>query len=640
MKIVIIGGGYAGVLTAKKLAKLIKKNKDIDITLIDKNSYHTMLTELHEIVGQRVEEENVKIDFNKIFYGRPVRIVQDKILSVDKENKTVIGQKKSYDYDFLVVATGSQPVYFNVKGAKENSFPLWSLDDAIKLKKHIEELFYNTKENENIPIFVIGAGFTGVETAGEIAELVPILCKKYSVCRDRVQIYLVDLLDRVIPTLPENLSSKVQRRLEKMGVCVMLKTNVTQLSKDKIQLSQKEFDTKTVIWAAGIQGADLTKTMAQEKQGGRLKTDKYLRCLDNPDIFAVGDCLLYEYNGNTVPRMVENAEQSAKICAHNVYATVTQKGSLKEYKPSFHGVMVCVGSRYGVANVGVKNKMFNLPSFFAMFAKHFINIVYFSGVCGYNKVASYIKHEFVNIKNKRSFVGGLFAIKLPAVFSVPLRIWLGAVWVFEGIMKIVGGWFSTPQLKTFFEGANSFYENILNNENTARHVSLTADALSAATGAGAEEAANMGSVIFNLPIFNIVRFIFVCGADLSKASTNDFAFKINIPLLDVIINNFVLTSASMQLTFQIVIVTAEILIGLSIMGGLFTFWALLISLILQMMFITTTGLYLNTFWMIFAAIALLINSGHCLGLDYYASPLLKKGWKSLPFVRKRYIYHD
>jgi len=94
------------------------------------------------------------------------------------------------------------------------------------------------------------------------------------------------------------------------------------------------------------------------------------------------------------------------------------------------------------------------------------------------------------------------------------------------------------------------------------------------------------------------------------------------------------------MTMQIVIVIAEILIGFAIVGGLFTFWALLVSLILQMMFITTTGLYLNTFWMIFAAIALLINSGRCLGLDYYASPLLKKGWKALPFVRRWYIYHD
>ncbi|MBE6903908.1 MAG: NAD(P)/FAD-dependent oxidoreductase [Ruminococcaceae bacterium] len=639
MKIVIIGGGYAGVLTAKKLAKLSKKRKTIDITLIDKNSYHTMLTELHEVVGGRVEQDNIKIDLNKIFYSRPVRIVQDEILSVDKEKRTVYGKKKAYDYDILVVATGSQPTYFNVKGAKENAFPLWSFDDAVRLKEHIEGLFCSAKnENNKIPIFVIGAGFTGVETAGEIAEYVPILCKKYGVSRERAEIYLIDLLDRVIPTLPQKLSSKVQKRLEKMGVKVMLKTNVTEISQSKIFLDKKSFDTQTVIWAAGIEGAEISQNMSEKNLKGRLKTDAFLRCTDYPEIFAVGDCLYYEYEGSCVPRMVENAEQSAEICAHNIFVTAFNKGSLKEYKPSFHGVMVCVGSRYGVARVGFKNKMFNLPSFLAMFAKHFINIVYFCEVCGYNKVASYIKHEFIDIKHRRSFLGGLFAIKLPAILCVPLRVWLGAVWVFEGVMKIVGGWFSTPQLKSFFEGANSFYDSILNN--TARHVSLTTDALSAATGAGGQEAESMGRVIFNLPIFNIVRFLFVCGADLSKATTNDFAFKIDVPLLDVFINNVVLPSATMQMTMQIVIVIAEILIGFAIMGGLFTFWALLVSLILQMMFITTTGLYLNTFWMIFAAIALLINSGRCLGLDYYASPLLKKGWKALPFVRRWYIYHD
>jgi NADH dehydrogenase len=106
------------------------------------------------------------------------------------------------------------------------------------------------------------------------------------------------------------------------------------------------------------------------------------------------------------------------------------------------------------------------------------------------------------------------------------------------------------------------------------------------------------------------------------------------------VDKLILPSDGIQLAMQIFIVVAEILIGLALMGGLFTAPAAAVSLVLQFMFVCTTGLYLGTFWMIFAGIAVLIGAGRSLGLDYYAMPGLKKWWKKLPFVRKLYIYND
>jgi len=276
-----------------------------------------------------------------------------------------------------------------------------------------------------------------------------------------------------------------------------------------------------------------------------------------------------------------------------------------------------------------------------MFAKHFINLIYFVQVLGWNKIFSYMKHEFFTIRNCRSFVGGHFSNRTPSFLLVALRVWLGSVWIFEGVMKIVEGWCKTPHLKAYFGMADSWYDKIIN-PSTASSI---ADATSSATTAVAatttpDAVAKVGHVILNLDIFGLVKIIFVSGKDLASSSLGDYAFKIDIPSMNWILNHVVLASDGLQMFMQIFIVVAEILVGLALIGGLFTSPAAGFSLILQFMFITTTGIYLGTAWMMFAGIAMLIGAGRSFGFDYYVMPALKKQWKRLPFVRKLYIYND
>jgi NADH dehydrogenase len=221
---------------------------------------------------------------------------------------------------------------------------------------------------------------------------------------------------------------------------------------------------------------------------------------------------------------------------------------------------------------------------------------------------------------------------------MPLRVWLGAVWVFEGIVKIVEGWFSAPMLNSFFGSAAGWYDKIIN---AATGAAPKSDTVTAATGAAAGGVADVtGKVLFNIPILGLVRAVFVCGKDPAQAALSDYAFKLDIPLLNSFLNATVLKNDSLQVFTQVVIVLAEILIGLALVGGLFSTPASALSLVLQAMFVTTTGLYLGTFWMIFAAIAVLIGSGRTFGLDYYAIPALSRAWSKIPFVRKSYLYHD
>ena len=651
-RIVIVGAGYSGILTAKKLARKFKNNDDVFITIIDKNPFHTMLTELHEVAANRVDEDSIKISLKKVFAGRKVDVKLDHVNSVDFDKKLVYGTNASYDYDYLVLSAGSKPTFFGTPGAEEFSFKLWSYDDAVILKDHIHNLFRKAscetdleEKKKLLTFYIVGAGFTGAEMAGELAEYAPILCEKYEIEKQLVNICNVDILGRTIPNLPEKLSDKVEKRMKKMGIRVMLNTSVVTVGKDFVETKNNDFvtreSTNTVIWAAGTESAEITSEVGKTLQSagrGRIKLDPYLRSLDNKDVFVVGDNMLYTPEGEDkpVPQIVENCEHSAHTAANNITCEITGKGEMHEYKPSFHGFMVCVGGRYGVARVGMPNFMFNLPSFLAMFSKHLINIVYFIQVLGWNKVISYMKHEFFTIRNCRSFVGGHFSNRTPSFLLVPLRVWLGAVWLFEGIMKAIEGWFTTPKLTGFFGGASAWYDSIINGGATDG----TSGATEEAAGAVTEAVGSTGTTIINWDFFGLFQTIFVSGKELAHSTISDYAFKLDIPFMNWFVDTLILPNEPVQIAMQAFIVIAEIIIGLALIGGLFTAPAAAFSLILQFMFVTTTGLYLGTFWMIFAGIAVLIGAGRTLGLDYYAMPALKEMWKKLPFVRRLYIYND
>ncbi len=208
-------------------------------------------------------------------------------------------------------------------------------------------------------------------------------------------------------------------------------------------------------------------------------------------------------------------------------------------------------------------------------------------------------------------------------------------------MKIADGWFKSAKLEGFFGGAQAWYDSIIKGaSDAASSATPAADATTAATGAAGDAAQAVGQVLINFDFLGLFRLIFVSGKELAESTLGDLAFRIDIPILNWFIDKLILSNDSIQMFMQIFIVLTEILIGLSLIGGLFTTPSSAFSLVLQLMFVCTTGLYLGTFWMIFAAIALLVGSGRIFGLDYYVMPRLKARWRKLPLVRKLYLYND
>lgn len=626
-KIVILGGGYGGVLTAKKLAKKFKNNKEIEIKLIDRNPYHTLLTELHEVAANRAPEDSIKIDLKKIFAGLKVDVVLDEVTNIDFKTKKLTSEKATYAYDYLVIGTGSKPTFFGIPGAEENTLSFWSYDDAVVLKRQIRDMYTKAAKEKNVAVrrsmltfVVVGAGFTGVELIGEMAENRDELCKEFFIDPSEVRLIVADMAPKVLPILPDKLIQKAEARLRKLNVEIVTSAKITEVGKGSVALGEKNIvDAHTVVWTAGVEGSELVGTLGdnvQQQGRKRIVTNENLESVDHKNVYVVGDNIFFIPEGETrpVPQMVENAEQAAPVIANNIAADINGTAK-KAYKPGFHGTMVSIGSRYGVANVGLPGKFFMLTGFMAMLSKHFINMFYLSQVVGFNKVWTYMMHEFFHVENRKSFLGGYFSKRSPNFWIVPLRMLLGGMWLYEGIDKLKKIW-EDPD-KIFLIPAAPYATDAASAASVAVDaVKTTVDASSAASAVSTAKEA-----VVALPV-------------------PGFVYNITNWFMDLMFYNNDGSYTFLAKWFQIGMVCAEIVFGVMLIVGLFTAISSIATIGMAVMIWSTKMASTEMLWYTAAAIATIGGSGSVFGLDYYVLPWLKKQWKKIPLVRRWYLYTD
>lgn len=591
-RIVILGAGYGGVQSAKLLSKKLKNNENVDITLIDRKPYHTLMTELHEVAGARVEQESVQINLKKIFNATKVDVVTDEIKTVDFENQRLTSENNHYEYDYLIVGLGSEPAFFGVPGVKENGFTLWSMEDALKVNEHIENMFRKAcneknqeKKRELLTFVVAGAGFTGIETVGELVEWKKKLCDKYFVDEKDVKLMVVEALGKILPILNDNLIRKSERYLRRHGVEILTNTPITQVDKRSVTFKDgTNVPTQTLLWTCGVQGSSFAGSLGLTMgKRGRIQANEFMQSTDYKNVYIVGDNAYFEEDSKPISQIVETALQTAETAAHNIIADINN-GEKKAFKSNYHGIMVSLGSRYAVASLmGV-----SMSGFFAMLMKHLVNCHYLFGIGGFNSVATYIKHEFFDTKDKKSMLGGHISSKVSTFWLVLLRMYVGVLWLIEGINKVKDGWLNP----------NNIY------------------IVSTAATSGASQAAEGGQAAANavVPLLSQPPAFYTWFMDTFVAK---FAF-----------------------VFQAMVVLTEIGIGLALIGGLFTFIASVASIFMALNFILSAMAGKEILWYIFAAIALMGGAGRAFGLDYYVLPWINKWWKKTKLARKTRLFID
>lgn len=586
-KIVILGTGYAGVHAAKKLHKKFKKDSNIEITLIGKDPYHTLMTELHEVAGGRVEQDAVQINLQRIFSGKRVDVVLDEITEIDFNKKTLSSETKTYEYDYLVIGTGSEPAFFGVPGVKENGFTIWSLEDALKIREHIENMFRKAAKERNVEkrksmltFVVAGAGFTGVEVLGELIEWKKKLSRDYYIDEKEVKLVLVEALDKILPILNDNLIAKAEKYLLKHGVEIFKSSPIINVETDYTALKDgTKLETNTLIWTCGVQANTFAAKLGlKTSRAGRIQTNEFMQSVDYNNVYVVGDSSYLEEEGKGLPQIVETAIQTSETAAVNIAADILSKEK-KAHKSNYHGLMVSIGSKYAVASLmGV-----SMSGFMAMIIKHFVNLHYFLGVAGFNSCSSYIKHEFFDIKERRSVFGGHLSAKSHSFWLAILRVYVGVMWLLEGINKVKTGWLTELKIPLFMTDATA----------------------SATAGAGDSAAATVTPILSSPPHFFV---------------------------------SFMHLLSPLGLQFQIIIVITEICLGLALISGLFTFIASVGTIFLACNFILSGMAGYDILWYVFACFALIGGGGRALGLDYYVMPFLKKWWNKTKLARKTYLF--
>ena len=614
--IVVVGAGYSGVSATKFLAKKLKKDNDVQITLIDRHSYHTMMTELHEVAGGRVEPEAIQYDLQRLFARQKnVQLVTDTVTGIDKENKIVTTKLGSYAFDYLILGMGGEPNDFGTPGVKEHGFTLWSFEDSVRIREHILTTVAKAAIEPDAAVrramltFVVcGSGFTGIEMIGELVDWKARLAKEYKLDPSEFSLKVVEAMPTILNMLGRNDAAKAERYLKEQNVELVLNAPIIEVAADHIKLKDGSMvPTHTLIWTAGVKGTtDAADFGLEVARGNRLVANEYMEAkgYEENNIYIIGDLVFYEEFPNTpTPQIVQAAEQTGHTAAANIVADI-KGGEKHKFKGNYQGFMVSIGAKWGVANLF--NKI-HLSGFLAIVMKHIVNLKYFFDIRSGYYMFQYMMHEFFHIKDDRNVTRGHSSRYGNVLWSVPLRVFYGLVWFIEAAKKIVGEGSWLKPGTWFGEGSwftgNSVFPWTWDYVDAA---SAASDATSAASGAGetVEAAAKFGlSYAYGETPMAVLD---------SAPEWFSNIMKIMMPNMEV------------AMFFQKMMVFVEIGIALALMAGLFTWLMSATTIALVVTFCLSGMFFWVNIWFIPVAFALMNGSGRAVGLDRWVIPWLQK----------------
>ncbi|WP_240374973.1 NAD(P)/FAD-dependent oxidoreductase [Bacillus piscicola] len=366
--ILILGGGYGGIVTATKLTKELGVN-EVNITLVSKHEYHYQTTWLHEPAAGTLDVDRARMPINSLIDENKVKFIQGEAEQVHPEEKKVsLANGEQLEYDYLVVSVGAIPETFGVGGVFEHSFNKWTVNGARELKEHTEYMFAkynNDPRDEYVTFIVAGAGFTGIEYIGELSERVPELCKKYDVPLNKVKMYVIEAAPSALPGFDPELVEYAMNLLENRGVEFKINTPISEVTAEGVVLKGgEEIKSETVIWATGVRGNPIIEKSGFENMRARVKVDKDLRAPGHEDVFIIGDCALIinEEINRPYPPTAQIAIQQGETVAKNLAALI-KGGQLQEFKPDIKGTVASLGGKEAIGVVGDKKLFGSSASF-------------------------------------------------------------------------------------------------------------------------------------------------------------------------------------------------------------------------------------------------------------------------------------
>ncbi len=383
MKIVIIGGGFAGLNLAKELVN----HNEIQVTLVDKNNYNFFPPLIYQVATAFLEPSSISYPFRKFFAGKKnLQFRLGNLVKVNPSENKVILHNGELEYDYLVFATGAETSYFGMENVKKNSIPMKTLNDAIVMRntllKNLEKaaICKDKKERRKLlTIVVAGGGPTGVEVSGMFAEMRKnILLKEYpELSTTASNIYLVDGANALLSPMSKESQEDTLKAITNLGVVVKLNTTVIDYKEDTVFFGNGEtIQTKNLIWAAGVT-AKVFEGIPTESygRGRRMATDAFNKVNGTENIYAIGDTCIQLTDAafpNGHPQVAQVAIQQGINLAKNFIA-MTQNKPLKPFVYNDKGSMAIIGKNKAVVDLP-KPKM-HFKGFFAWIIWLFIHLI-------------------------------------------------------------------------------------------------------------------------------------------------------------------------------------------------------------------------------------------------------------------------
>jgi NADH dehydrogenase len=373
---VILGGGFAGVECARQLESKFGNDSEIEIVMVSEDNFLLFTPMLPQVASGMLETRHIVLPIRTIC--KKTKFYEGRIKNIDPWGKLVTlwgtGEKRgiSIHYDFLIIALGSETNFFGMADVEKNAYTMKTLNDAVMLRNRVIDMLEQA-ENETNPILrksflnfvVVGGGFAGIETAGELMDLLLDARKHYpTIHKEDLKVIVLEALGMILPGFNKKLADFAKDKMIERGIDIRLKTAVTSFDGNEVTIKsldenqknpidESKIDsiiTKTLIWTAGVTPVNTIKRSMFKTDKGKVIVNDYLEVSEFPGVFAIGDCALHidPLTQRPIPPTAQIAEAQAKIAAKNLIALI--KNSEKE-KFVYHskGQMAIIGKRSGIA---------------------------------------------------------------------------------------------------------------------------------------------------------------------------------------------------------------------------------------------------------------------------------------------------
>jgi len=380
-RVVIIGAGFGGLWAARALARM-----PFNVTLIDRNNYHTFLPLLYQVAAAEVEPEEIVYPVRSILRHTPnVDFLMGEVSRIDFAERVVETNAGPISYDYLILAAGSTTNFFGVQGA-ERAYPLKTLDEAIRLRNHILCCFERAvslpdpeQRRKALSFAIVGGGPTGVEFAGALAELLrgPLRKDYLKLGLEHSKVILLEAAPSLLGGLPKSLGVYALERLRRMGVEVRLNAAVSSIEVDTAHLKDGTvIPAETVIWTAGVRGEPSAAVWGLPvDRSGRVPIEPTLQLSGRPEVYAVGDLASFKQDGNSLPMVAPVAIQQATTAARNIRRQAAGQ-PLLPFRFRDPGMMATIGRNAAVAHFAGLS-ITGFPAWLAWLGVHLVKIIGF-----------------------------------------------------------------------------------------------------------------------------------------------------------------------------------------------------------------------------------------------------------------------